>query len=124
VRKLFAEALWESEDSRTLNTSFVGRHNLTTRQGCSYLHRRSTGHARSREDLKSHLDLLRGHYNFVRRHMAFKYGRETWTPAMQAGLVKRPLTFRQIFLVAGVSFVAILICVCRCSEVGSDRKAA
>jgi hypothetical protein len=30
-------ALWESEDSETLNTSFVDRLNLTIRQGSAYL---------------------------------------------------------------------------------------
>ena len=34
-------ALWESEDSETLNTSFVERLNLTIRQGSAYLRRRS-----------------------------------------------------------------------------------
>ena len=29
------EALFYSEDSSTLNTSFIERHNLTIRQGCS-----------------------------------------------------------------------------------------
>ena len=39
------EALFQSEDSSTLNTSFVERHNLTIRQGCSYLGRRTPCHA-------------------------------------------------------------------------------
>jgi hypothetical protein len=30
-----------------------------------------------------------------------KYGRELWTPAMQAGIVQKRLTFRQIFTMAG-----------------------
>ena len=43
------EALFHSEDSSTLNTSFVERHNLTIRQGCSYLGRRTPCHARRTE---------------------------------------------------------------------------
>ena len=39
------EALFHSEDFSTLNTSFVERHNLTIRQGCSYLGRRTPCHA-------------------------------------------------------------------------------
>ena len=39
-------ALWESEDSETLNTSFVERLNLTIRQGSASVRRRSPGHAR------------------------------------------------------------------------------
>ena len=38
-------ALWESEDSQTLNTSFVERLNLTIRQASAYLRRRSPCHA-------------------------------------------------------------------------------
>ena len=37
-------------------------------------------------------------YNFVRPHGALKFGREIRTPAMQAGLTTRRLTFRDIFL--------------------------
>ena len=36
--------------------------------------------------------------NFVRPHGALKFGREIRTPAMQAGLTTRRLTFRDIFL--------------------------
>jgi transposase-like protein len=35
--------------------------------------------------------------NFVRPHRALKFGREVRTPARQAGLTKRALTFREIF---------------------------
>ena len=42
-------ALRESEDSETLNTSFVERLNLTIRQGSAYLRRRSPCHARGAE---------------------------------------------------------------------------
>ncbi len=91
------EALFNSEDSDTLNTSFVERHNLTIRQGSSYLHRKAASHARWPHRLKEHLELLRCHYNFIRPHMALQFGTIRRTPAMQAGLTSRPLTFRQIF---------------------------
>ena len=42
--------------------------------------------------------MLRCYYNFVRPHGALKFGREIRTPAMQAGLTTRRLTFRDIFL--------------------------
>ena len=48
--------------------------------------------------LDEHLELLRCYYNFVRPHGALKFGREIRTPAMQAGLTIRRLTFRDIFL--------------------------
>ena len=47
---------------------------------------------------EEHLELLRCHYNFVRPHGALKFGREVRTPAMQAGLATRRLTFREIFM--------------------------
>ncbi len=94
----FEELLWESEDSSTLNTSFVERLNLTVRQGSAYLARRTLAHARRTERLADHIELLRCHYNFIRRHGALKFGREIRTPAMQAGLVKRRLSFRDVFM--------------------------
>ena len=91
------QALRDSEDSSKLNTSFIERLNLTIRQGSAYLCRRTICHARWKERLEDHLELLRCYYNFVRPHRALKFGREVRTPAMQAGLTKRRLTFREIF---------------------------
>jgi hypothetical protein len=91
------ERLQESEDSSKLNTSFVERLNLTIRQGAAYLCRRTICHARWKERLEGHLELLRCYYNFARPHRALKFGREVRTPAVQAGLTKRCLTFREIF---------------------------
>ena len=59
-------ALLESEDSETLNTSFVERLNLTIRQGSAYLRRRSPCHARGADQLRGH----RCYYNFIRPHRA------------------------------------------------------
>jgi hypothetical protein len=67
------------------------------RQGSAYLFRRTICHARWKERLEDHLELLRCHYNFVRPHRALKFGAEVRTPAMQAGLTTRPLTLREIF---------------------------
>ena len=91
------QALRDSEDSVKLNTSFVERLNLTLRQGSAYLGRRTLGQARWKQCLEDHLELLRCHYNFVRPHLALKFGREVRTPAMQAGLTNRSLTLREIF---------------------------
>ncbi len=91
------EALLNSEDSDTLNTSFVERHNLTIRQGSSYLPRKTAANARWPHRLQEHLDLLRCHYNCIPPHMALQFGTIRRTPAMQAGLTSKPLTFRQIF---------------------------
>ena len=105
------EALLESEDSETLNTSFVERLNLTIRQGSAYLRRRSPCHARCEDQLRGHVELLRCHYNFVRRHRGLKFGSVCRTPAMQAGLVSKPLTLSDIFSARGPSlrlFVAVV----------------
>ena len=81
-----------------MNTSFIERMNLTIRQGSAYLSRRTLSHTRSEDKLAAHLELLRCHYNFVRPHGALKFGREIRTPAMQAGLATRRLTFREVFV--------------------------
>ena len=60
--------------------------------------RRTLSHARATDTLEAHLELLRCYYNFVRPHGALKFGRETRTPAMQAGLATRRLTLRDIFV--------------------------
>jgi hypothetical protein len=80
-----------------LNTSFIERHNLTIRQGSSYLCRRSACHAKETRPLEEHLELLRLHYNFIRPHSALRFGAEVRTPAMQAGLAARKLSFRDVF---------------------------
>ena len=81
-----------------MNTSFIERLNLTIRRSSAYLSRRTLAHARSTDTLDAHLELLRCYYNFVRPHRALKFGRETRTPAMQAGLATRRLTLRDIFV--------------------------
>jgi transposase-like protein/IS1 family transposase len=91
------ERLEESEDSSRLNTSFIERLNLTIRQGSAYLCRRTICHARWKERLEGHLELLRCYYNFVRPHRALKFGREVRTPAIQAGLTGKQWTLRKIF---------------------------
>src|SRR5262249_1128132 len=93
----FEETLRDSEDSSKLNTSFVERLNLTIRQGLAYLFRRTIYHARWKERLEDHPELLRCYYNFVRPTIALKFGREMRTSAIQAGLTTRRLTLREIF---------------------------
>lgn len=91
------ETLDRSEDSTTVNTSYVERLNLTIRQCCAYLGRRRLSHARRQNRLTGHLELVRCFYNFIRPHGALKFGKIIRTPAMQAGLVSRRLRFRDIF---------------------------
>ena len=84
---------------------------LTIRQASAYLRRRSPCHARDADQLRSHVELVRCHYNFVRPHRALRFGRETRTPAMQARLVSRRLALSDIFtgrLVRLRVFVAVV----------------
>ena len=106
------DEVWRnSEDSRQLNTSYIERLNLTIRQGSAYLCRRSLCHARRKQRLEDHLELLRCHYNFLRPHRALKFGREVRTPAMQAGLAKKRLTFRDVFM-SVPNFLCLVKTVC------------
>ncbi len=111
------QALLNSEDSVTLNTSFIERHNLTIRQSCSYLDRRTPCHARRTESLSEHLALIQVYYNFLRPHRALKFGTTIRTPAMQAGLVKKCLSFRDLFTSQEAFFLFVLIVV-----VGRHRR--
>ncbi len=104
-RRQFANALATSEDSEKLNTSFIERQNLTIRQGSAYLCRRSLCHAKSEETLAEHLELQRCYQNFIRPHRSLKFGKITRTPAMQAGLATKALTFREIFFLAMVELL-------------------
>ena len=104
------EALFHSEDSSTLNTSFIERHNLKLRQGCSYLGRRTPCHARRTEFLEGQVALLMAYYNFLRPHRALKFGTTIRTPAMQAGLAKKRLSFRDVFT-SQVAFVLLFLMV-------------
>ena len=102
------EALLASEDSTKLNTAFIERLNLTIRQGSAYLNRRSPCHARKKRTLEEGLELLRCHYNFCRKHSSLRFGREVRTPAMQAGLATRKLSFRDIFTARPVGILFVL----------------
>ena len=69
-------------------------------------------HARGADQLRGHVDLLRCYYNFLRPHRALKFGRETRTPAMQAGLVSAPMNWNDIFT-APAALYAFLLAVVR-----------
>ena len=75
------------------------------------MRRRTPAHARSQECLADQMELLRCYYDFVRLHGGLKFGREVRTPAMQAGLTERKLSFRDVFTATARSapFVAALL---------------
>jgi len=79
-----------------INTAYVERDNLTSRQSNGRLVRKTLSHSKKEHFLRRHIDLEDAIYNFVRPHSALRvrlsqpgaYGRK-WkhrTPAMAAGL--------------------------------------
>jgi IS1 family transposase len=133
IRRIFGaawrleETLRHSEDLSKLNTSFIERLNLTVRQGSSYLGRRTICYARWTARLEDHLELLRCYYNFIRKHRALKFGRGVRTPAMQAGLVSKRLSFREVFAAEPkrILFVVVFIDVTSVAgRVREQRRAA
>ena len=92
-----ADAMERSYDSKKPNTAFVERLNLTKRMCCSLLRRRNPSPARSPERVQEALELVRVIYNYVRPHSSLRTGRGHTTPAMAAGIAKRPLRIREIF---------------------------
>ena len=87
------------EDSKKPNTSYIERLNLYIRRSLSYLHRRTPGLAGRHGKLEEAIRLLQCYYNFVRPHSSLphKTKKDMITPAMQAKLVTRRLTLRDIF---------------------------
>ena len=105
----FEQVLLESEDSETLNTSFIERLNLTIRQATAYLTRRTICFARCSDYLENQLEMFRCYYNFLRPHRALKFGSQIRTPAMQAGLSKRRFSFRDVFTFRFVLIILVRI---------------
>lgn len=93
-------ALDRCEDSKRPNTSYIERLNLFIRRGLSCFHRRTNSMAKRRETLQDGVSLLQLYYNFVRPHSSLPHSckRDMRTPAQQAKLVTRPLSFRDIFM--------------------------
>ena len=55
--------------------------------------------------------LLMAYYNFLRPHRALKFGETLRTPAMQAGLAKKRLSFRDVFTSQVAFFLFVLMMV-------------
>lgn len=89
-----------------INTSYVERDNLTSRQSNGRLVRKTLSHSKKKEFLHRHIDLEDAFFNFVRPHSALKiklatpgsHGRR-WkqrTPAMAAGLTDHIWSFEEL----------------------------
>ncbi len=91
------------EDSKQPNTSYIERLNLFIRRSLSYLHRRTNSMARRHRKLEEAVKLLQCYDKSVRPHSALPHSnrKNMKTPAMQAGLVTRRLTLRDIFISFG-----------------------
>ena len=91
------EALKRWVGSRAIHTSFAERLNLIIRRSLACLHRKTTAACRSEEGLVGQLELLRCYDSFIRPRAGRKFGRERRTPGQQAGLVSRPISWRDAF---------------------------
>ena len=91
------------------NTSFIEGYNLTIRHGNSYLQRKTASHSREHGHLDAGMALQMRQYNFIRPHSALKFGKETGAPAMQAGIVSKKLSFRDIFTYQGLLFLCLIL---------------
>jgi len=83
--------------------------------GCNSLRRNvlaPTTNSERRKHLRGHVELLRCYYNFIRPHRALKFGRQTRTPAMQAGVVSVPMNWSDIFT-SPASLYVFLVAVVR-----------
>ena len=96
IVSLFGSACVYGQVLKTRRNDRVVRVERRVKIGSAYLRRRSPCHARGADQLRGHIDLLRCYYNFIRPHRALRFGRETRTPAMQAGLVSAPMNWSDI----------------------------
>jgi hypothetical protein len=95
------QALQSSEDSVKLNTAFARTAESHDQTGRTWVTERSV-QARWRERLEDHLELLRCHYNFVRRHLALKFGREVKTPSWPGRVDEQSADFERDLLLEAV----------------------
>jgi IS1 family transposase len=74
-------------DPAKVSTSFVERHNLTTRMGCRRYTRLTNAHSKKLENHRHATTIQFWHYNWVRKHATLKT-----TPAVAAGIANKPWT--------------------------------
>ena len=100
-----AAGITEILGDQQINTSYVERDNLTSRQSNGRLVRKTLSHSKKAAYLQRHLDLEDAVFNFVRPHQALRvlvprpiHGRK-WqqgTPAMAAGLTDHIWTLEEL----------------------------
>jgi hypothetical protein len=99
------EVITEILGGQQINTSYVERDNLTSRQSNGRLVRKTLSHSKKTHYLRRHLDLEDAVFNFVRPHLSLRKalphpikGRK-WqprTPAMAAGLTDHIWTMEEL----------------------------
>ena len=91
--------------SKTINTSFVERNNLTLRQGSRRLTRGTNGFSKELPGLESQLYLASGYYHFVKTHLGLRQkvvnGTRKWqqrTPALAAQITDHIWSTRELLI--------------------------
>jgi hypothetical protein len=91
--------------SKSVNTSFIERNNLTLRQHSKRLGRRTNGFSKEVSKLEAQLCLVLGYYHFVKEHFGLrqdsKDNSKKWvhrTPAMAAAITDHIWSTRELFI--------------------------
>lgn len=91
--------------SKTINTSFVERNNLTLRQSSRRLTRGTNGFSKELPGLESQLYLASGYYHFVKTHLGLRQkvvnGTRKWqqrTPALAAQITDHIWSTRELLI--------------------------
>lgn len=87
IRCVFGDGLHQGGS----DTAYVERHNLSMRMGMRRYTRRTNGFSKRLDRHVYHLAFHSFTYNFIRIHQTLQT-----TPAVAAGLAKRPLTFAEV----------------------------
>jgi IS1 family transposase len=107
VKKCFVKGTKTDFPSKTQNTSFIERFNLTLRQHVSYLTRKTLGYCKKKVNFKCNLWINLYNYNYIQFHKSlrvkisktpkkFKKHYQHYTPAMKMGLTQTALTWRYL----------------------------
>lgn len=98
------KSLQQSPVSKSVNTSFVERNNLTLRQQNGRLQRKTFQFSKEKELLYAQMHFFLGYYHFIRPHKGLRVrhnGRKKkWlerSPLMAAGITDHIWTYREFF---------------------------
>lgn len=80
-----------SPDPKKISTSYIERQNLTMRMHMRRFTRKTNGFSKKPENHRCAIALHFVYYNFVRRHQTLRI-----TPAMEAGITKRFMSFEDV----------------------------